>query len=224
MHHRVSPKWTSCGPHAAAAVRCELGEHDTNTSAREAVRCTVHWPSARSPQAGGPACRGASRSASSRARRPRLVSMFATPPCNVSVHPRAGCGRAPLAVRAALLPVPFRRAPAQRWCDGAGLGASLPARSARCSRRRYVAGIAARGARRSVTTCGLPIPVVGGLLSPPVLWAAWAVGAFKMWAGYSRTTYSDALPAKLALCALWCAQGALHATLHRQCCAPLARC
>ena len=62
--------------------------------------------------------------------------------------------------------------------------------------------------RRLVTTCGLPIiggiPVIGPLLSSPLVTVAWAVGGFKLFTGFSKTTYTDALLPKLALCALWC--------------------
>jgi hypothetical protein len=58
--------------------------------------------------------------------------------------------------------------------------------------------------RRLVTTCGLPIPIIGGLFSQPVLFVGWAMGAFKMFTGYAKTSYSDSMPAKVALCMLWC--------------------
>ena len=58
--------------------------------------------------------------------------------------------------------------------------------------------------RRSVTTCGLP--VIGGLLSSPLVVVAWAVGAFRMFAGFSKTTYNDSMPTRVALSALWCAR------------------
>ncbi len=54
-----------------------------------------------------------------------------------------------------------------------------------------------------MTTCGLPI--VGGLLSSPVTLFAWGFGAFRFFSGYSKTTYSDSMPAKIALSLLWCA-------------------
>ena len=65
-----------------------------------------------------------------------------------------------------------------------------------------------------MTTCGLPvvgaIPVVGPLLSSPLVTVAWAIGGFKLFAGFSKTTYTDALLPKLALCALWCVVPARH--------------
>jgi hypothetical protein len=60
-----------------------------------------------------------------------------------------------------------------------------------------------------VTTCGLPIPVIGPLLSSPLVTVAWLLGAFKLFTGFSKTTYSDALIPKLALCALWCGLSAM---------------
>ena len=56
---------------------------------------------------------------------------------------------------------------------------------------------------RQVTTCGLP--VVGWLFSPPLLFAVWAIGAVKFWAGYKKTMYTDNLATKMALTAAWCA-------------------
>ncbi|KAI5057961.1 hypothetical protein GOP47_0027976 [Adiantum capillus-veneris] len=58
---------------------------------------------------------------------------------------------------------------------------------------------------------GLPIissvpvvgPLVNVLLSPLVLLAVYAFGAFKFLSGYSKTTYADSLSSKLGLTILW---------------------
>ena len=96
-------------------------------------------------------------------------------------------------------------------------GLAAAPRVARCSRTRAGAlpyalqprRSSAAAPRRLVTTCGLPIigsvPVIGPLLSSPLVTVAWAVGGFKLFTGFSKTTYTDALLPKLALCTLWCA-------------------
>lgn len=57
-------------------------------------------------------------------------------------------------------------------------------------------------ARRSQRiTAGLP--VLGPLLSNPLVVIPWALGSFRLFAGYSKTSFSDALPSKLLLCLLW---------------------
>lgn len=84
-------------------------------------------------------------------------------------------------------------------------GADLADTPALCAlhSRRVTRSVSAP--RRLVTTCGLPIPVIGPLLSSPLVTVAWLLGAFKLFTGFSKTTYSDdALIPKLALCALWC--------------------
>lgn len=58
---------------------------------------------------------------------------------------------------------------------------------------------------------GLPVissvpvvgPLVNTLLSPPVLLAVYAFGAFKFISGFSKTTYADSVPSKLGLTVLW---------------------
>lgn len=80
--------------------------------------------------------------------------------------------------------------------------------------RRRAGAVFASTPRRLVTTCGLPIvggiPVIGPLLSSPLVTVAWAIGGFKLFTGFSKTTYTDALLPKLALCALWCAHAGLN--------------
>eukprot|EP00245_Coleochaete_scutata_P013609 TRINITY_DN5599_c0_g1_i1.p1 TRINITY_DN5599_c0_g1~~TRINITY_DN5599_c0_g1_i1.p1 ORF type:complete len:136 (-),score=4.93 TRINITY_DN5599_c0_g1_i1:135-542(-) len=65
--------------------------------------------------------------------------------------------------------------------------------------------------KRGVVTAGLPvvsgIPIIGPLvnlaLSPVVLFAAYAICAARFWAGFNRTTYSDAPATKVTVTALW---------------------
>ncbi len=109
----------------------------------------------------------------------------------VTVHAAARCCTTPRA----LLPT---RLPARRRVAAA---VQVPKRAAAGSRDVV--------ARRRTTTCGLT------LFSPPVLSIGWAFGAWKMWQGFGRTTYTDTLPVKLALCALWC-ENSLVSTAH--CC------
>lgn len=104
-------------------------------------------------------------------------------------------------------------------------GLAAAPHSARCRRkcagavfaatpRRRAGAVFASTPRRLVTTCGLPIvggiPVIGPLLSSPLVTVAWAIGGFKLFTGFSKTTYTDALLPKLALCALWCAHAGLN--------------
>lgn len=89
-------------------------------------------------------------------------------------------------------------------------GLAAAPRRARCSRHRAGAVVSTprrTALRRLATTCGLPI--IGPVLSSPLTLIAWAIGAAKLFTGFSKTTYTDALIPKLALCAIWCAGPAL---------------
>lgn len=66
---------------------------------------------------------------------------------------------------------------------------------------------------RSRTTCG--VPVLSSLFSSPLFLVPYAIGFFKFFAGYSRTTYVNNLPTKLALAAAWCARGARVVSAHQ---------
>ena len=57
-----------------------------------------------------------------------------------------------------------------------------------------------RGAR-SVTTMGLPIPIIGGLLSPAVMSIVYVFVAIKFFLGFNRTNYSG--DKKVVMTALW---------------------
>ena len=60
----------------------------------------------------------------------------------------------------------------------------------------------ARGPRAAVVANGLPIPIVGGLFTPPVLAVMYVFVAIRFWLGYHRTTF-DARRNKAMMVALW---------------------
>ena len=139
-----------------------------------------------------------------------LVAQCAVRPC---ASARSRIARA----QAAAPPRSLRGFAAARRKRSAAAVATPHSGAARaCTRLRVAHALdsprpSAAAPRRLVTTCGLPIigsiPVVGPLLSSPLVTVAWAVGGFKLFTGFSKTTYTDALLPKLALCALWCVSG-----------------
>ena len=47
------------------------------------------------------------------------------------------------------------------------------------------------GSFRSVTTMGLPIPIIGGLFTAPVLAIMYVFVAIRFWLGYNKTTFTQ---------------------------------
>ena len=78
-----------------------------------------------------------------------------------------------------------------------GLGVSRGATAAMLGRAGRMTG---RGAR-SVTTMGLPIPIIGGLFSPAVMSIVYVFVAIKFFLGFNRTNYSG--DKKVVMTALW---------------------
>ncbi|MCO5602973.1 hypothetical protein L7F22_057115 [Adiantum nelumboides] len=83
-------------------------------------------------------------------------------------------------------------------------GTSLPfqKRAAYCRRQR---SLSARVRAGLPVISSVPVvgPLVNTILSPLVLLAVYAFGAFKFITGYSKTTYADSLSSKLGLTVLW---------------------
>ena len=75
----------------------------------------------------------------------------------------------------------------------AGTHAAMLGRAAK--RRR-----SGRGAR-SVTTMGLPIPIIGGLFNPAVMSVVYVFVAIKLFLGFDKTNYSA--DKKVVMTALW---------------------
>ena len=80
---------------------------------------------------------------------------------------------------------------------GPGLGVRRGATAAMLGRAGRMTG---RGAR-SVTTMGLPIPIIGGLFSPAVMSIVYVFVAIKFFLGFNRTNYSG--DKKVVMTALW---------------------
>lgn len=78
-----------------------------------------------------------------------------------------------------------------------GLGVRRGATAAMLGRAGRMTG---RGAR-SVTTMGLPIPIIGGLFSPAVMSNVYVFVAIKFFLGFNRTNYSG--DKKVVMTALW---------------------
>ena len=47
------------------------------------------------------------------------------------------------------------------------------------------------GGFRSVTTMGLPIPIIGGLFTAPVVAVIYVFIAIRFWLGYNKTTFTQ---------------------------------
>mmetsp|Transcript_17556 Transcript_17556/g.28070 ORF Transcript_17556/g.28070 Transcript_17556/m.28070 type:complete len:162 (-) Transcript_17556:143-628(-) len=59
----------------------------------------------------------------------------------------------------------------------------------------------ARLGPRSVVTCGLPIPIIGGLFTAPVLAIMYVFVAIRLWLGYEKTNFTA--QNKAMMVALW---------------------
>ena len=80
---------------------------------------------------------------------------------------------------------------------GPGLGVRRGATAAMLGRAGRMTG---RGAR-SVTTMGLPIPIIGGLFNPAIMAILYVFVAIKFFLGFNRTNYSA--DKKVVMTALW---------------------
>jgi len=80
---------------------------------------------------------------------------------------------------------------------GPGLGVRRGATAAMLGRAGRMTG---RGAR-SVTTMGLPIPIIGGLFNPAIMAILYVFVAIKFFLGFNRTNYSG--DKKVVMTALW---------------------
>ena len=80
---------------------------------------------------------------------------------------------------------------------GPGLGVRRGATAAMIGRAGRMTG---RGAR-SVTTMGLPIPIIGGLFNPAIMAILYVFVAIKFFLGFNRTNYSG--DKKVVMTALW---------------------
>lgn len=80
---------------------------------------------------------------------------------------------------------------------GPGLGVRRGATAAMLGRAGRMTG---RGAR-SVTTMGLPIPIIGGLFNPAVMSILYVFVAVRFFLGFNRTNYSA--DKKVVMTALW---------------------
>ena len=78
-----------------------------------------------------------------------------------------------------------------------GLGVRRGATAAMLGRAGRMTG---RGAR-SVTTMGLPIPIIGGLFNPAVMSILYVFVAVRFFLGFNRTNYSA--DKKVVMTALW---------------------
>jgi len=78
-----------------------------------------------------------------------------------------------------------------------GLGVRRGATAAMLGRAGRMTG---RGAR-SVTTMGLPIPIIGGLFNPAIMSILYVFVAIKFFLGFNRTNYSA--DKKVVMTALW---------------------
>ena len=86
-------------------------------------------------------------------------------------------------------------------------GSSTPAHPGLGVRRGATAAMLGRAGRmtgrgaRSVTTMGLPIPIIGGLFNPAVMSIVYVFVAIKFFLGFNRTNYSG--DKKVVMTALW---------------------
>lgn len=58
-------------------------------------------------------------------------------------------------------------------------------------------------AHKRLTTCGLPIPVIGFIFTPFTVALLYFAAAVRFWFNYKRTVYSQAITTRVALTALW---------------------
>jgi len=56
---------------------------------------------------------------------------------------------------------------------------------------------------RTVTTMGLPIPIVGFLFTPFTIALAYFAAAVRFYSGYDKTVYASAMTTRMALTAMW---------------------
>lgn len=82
---------------------------------------------------------------------------------------------------------------------GAGAGVRAGTHAAMLGRAAKRRG-SGRGAR-SVTTMGLPIPIIGGLFNPAVMSIVYVFVAVKLFLGFDKTNYSA--DKKVVMTALW---------------------
>ena len=86
-------------------------------------------------------------------------------------------------------------------------GSSTPAHPGLGVRRGATAAMLGRAGRmtgrgaRSVTTMGLPIPIIGGLFNPAIMSILYVFVAIKFFLGFNRTNYSG--DKKVVMTALW---------------------
>ena len=86
-------------------------------------------------------------------------------------------------------------------------GSSTPAHPGLGVRRGATAAMLGRAGRmtgrgaRSVTTMGLPIPIIGGLFNPAIMAILYVFVAIKFFLGFNRTNYSG--DKKVVMTALW---------------------
>ena len=86
-------------------------------------------------------------------------------------------------------------------------GSSTPAHPGLGVRRGATAAMLGRAGRmtgrgaRSVTTMGLPIPIIGGLFNPAIMSILYVFVAIKFFLGFNRTNYSA--DKKVVMTALW---------------------
>ena len=86
-------------------------------------------------------------------------------------------------------------------------GSSTPAHPGLGVRRGATAAMLGRAGRmtgrgaRSVTTMGLPIPIIGGLFNPAIMSILYLFVAIKFFLGFNRTNYSG--DKKVVMTALW---------------------
>ena len=86
-------------------------------------------------------------------------------------------------------------------------GSSTPAHPGLGVRRGATAAMLGRAGRmtgrgaRSVTTMGLPIPIIGGLFNPAIMAILYVFVAVKFFLGFNRTNYSG--DKKVVMTALW---------------------
>ena len=86
-------------------------------------------------------------------------------------------------------------------------GSSTPAHPGLGVRRGATAAMLGRAGRmtgrgaRSVTTMGLPIPIIGGLFNPAVMSILYVFVAVRFFLGFNRTNYSG--DKKVVMTALW---------------------
>lgn len=62
---------------------------------------------------------------------------------------------------------------------------------ARGATRALVGRRGGRGGLRSVAAMGLPIPIIGGLFTAPVLAVMYVFVAIRFWLGYGKTNFTE---------------------------------